>query len=375
MESNNTQNQDEQYIKLDYTLEDSAERVALVEKILATTPPEKLTNQYLTKLSDYILKIEKKDKTYEVVTKNRQYTLSEREISLEGFSAKFNNAGDDNNLQEEDLIYNFAINDKNAFLTPRYKKITQEEIDSIPELKQNNDAIIMLKEAFKTAKGKARLSINQNIKDLYKDQYVIRASHQKNVNCINVTKSATRLDLYECITPNADGTLSISANLSLLIPQHVSLALCNYSKLKEDAYGKFESDIYYFILDLEDTVERALAEFPMYYDIMVYKIDGMKNEDIQKEILSTFGVQFSVEYISSLWRNKIPKLIAEQAQKDWLEWHYTQEEVGYWKRCSRCGQIKLGHNKFFSKNKTSKDGWYSICKDCRNKKVGKVKEL
>lgn len=375
MESNNTQNQDEQYIKLDYELEDSADRIALVEKILATAPSEKLTNQYITKLGDYILKTEKKDKTYQIVTKNRQVTLSEREISLEGFSAKFNNAGDDNNLQEEDLIYNFAINDKNAFLTPRYKKITQEEIDSIPELKQNNDAIIMLKEAFKTAKGKARLSINQNIKDLYKDQYVIRASHQKVVNCVNVTKSATRLDLYEHITPNEDGTLSISANLSLLSPTHVSLALCNYSKLKEDSYGKFESDMYYFILDLEDTVERALAEFPMYYDIMVYKIDGMKNEDIQKEILSTFGVQFSIEYISSLWRNKIPKLIAEQAQKDWLEWHYTQEEVGYWKRCSRCGQIKLGHNKFFSKNKTSKDGWYSICKDCRNKKVGKVKEL
>ena len=59
MESNNTQNQDEQYIKLDYELEDSADRIALVEQILATAPPEKLTNQYLSKLGDYILKIEK----------------------------------------------------------------------------------------------------------------------------------------------------------------------------------------------------------------------------------------------------------------------------------------------------------------------------
>ena len=34
------------------------------------------------------------------------------------------------------------------------------------------------------------------------------------------------------------------------------------------------------------------------------------------------------------------------------------------------GQIKLAHNKFFSRNKSSKDGYYSICKDCRNKKKG-----
>ena len=33
------------------------------------------------------------------------------------------------------------------------------------------------------------------------------------------------------------------------------------------------------------------------------------------------------------------------------------------------GAIKLAHNKFFSKNSSSKDGFYSICKSCRNKKI------
>jgi len=42
---------------------------------------------------------------------------------------------------------------------------------------------------------------------------------------------------------------------------------------------------------------------------------------------------------------------------------------GNYKKCSRCGQIKLAHNKYFSKNKTSKDGFYSICKACRNAKT------
>ena len=70
----------------------------------------------------------------------------------------------------------------------------------------------------------------------------------------------------------------------------------------------------------------------------------------------------------------IPKLLAENAVKRYLNWYYTTQEKGKWKKCSRCGEIKLAHNLYFSKNKTSKDGFYSICKDCRNKKTDKEEE-
>jgi hypothetical protein len=81
-----------------------------------------------------------------------------------------------------------------------------------------------------------------------------------------------------------------------------------------------------------------------------------------------YDIKHSLEYISVLWRRKIPKLITEQAIIDFLEYHYTVEEKGKWKKCSKCGSVKLAHNLFFSKNNTSKDGFYSICKECRNKK-------
>ena len=104
---------------------------------------------------------------------------------------------------------------------------------------------------------------------------------------------------------------------------------------------------------------------------MIYKIDGKQNIEIQQLLQEKYNMTYTVEYLSSLWRNKIPKLIAEKAVEDYLIWHYTEEEKGQWKKCSRCGEIKLAHNKFFSKNKTSRDGFYSICKICRNKKPAK----
>jgi hypothetical protein len=102
--------------------------------------------------------------------------------------------------------------------------------------------------------------------------------------------------------------------------------------------------------------------------LLIYKIDGKQNAEIQELLDKEFGITYSVEYLSSLWRNKIPKLLAEQAKEDYLMWHFTYVEKGKWKRCSRCGEAKLTNNRFFSKNNTSKDGFYSICKKCRNKK-------
>ena len=63
------------------------------------------------------------------------------------------------------------------------------------------------------------------------------------------------------------------------------------------------------------------------------------------------------------------------AEDDYLNWYYTYVEKGKWKKCSRCGEVKLAHNKYFSKNSTSKDGFYSICKCCRNKKKNTEEEL
>lgn len=370
-------------IKLDYTLEKPEERVALVRDIIEQTPPEFLTNKYLEKMSDYIIfamtKEEKKQR--KILTENRKKVIKEREIGLESFCSQkedYSGSGDQNALTGYDVIYNKAIDGgKGNRLTLKYKRIDEEDIENIPYLKNVYNEIQRLKEVEKNIeKGKGRYSLHQNIIDLSKDQYVIRQSYQRTVGSSTHTiKTAANLKIYENVKPKEDGTLEVDSNISLLLPNHVSALLCNYSALKQECDGRFELDMYYMLLDLENLVTSSLADFPLYYDLLVYKIDGRTNIEIQEELQNTFGIHYSIEYISSLWRKKIPKMIAEAAQREWLSWHYTEEEKGYWKKCNRCGQIKLGHTKFFSKNKSSKDGWYSICKDCRNtRKVGKVKD-
>ena len=127
--------------------------------------------------------------------------------------------------------------------------------------------------------------------------------------------------------------------------------------------------------DLDNLIENTLRdEYPLYYKLLIYNIDGKQNLEIQNLLEQEFGIKHSVEYLSSLWRNKIPKLIAENAKEEYLMWYYTYKEKGKWKTCSRCGKSKLATNRFFSKNSTSKDGWYSICKQCRNEKNALTKK-
>ena len=371
-----TQAENEETIKLDYTLSTYEERNDLVNKILDSTPPKKLTSRYLTILADYLLQLDNigtKNKD-NIITPNRKTVIDSHETSFEGLVAVFDSEyGENGSSGNEDAIYNLITDNKNIILTPKLRKISDEDLKNVPGLKELVDEINRLEEAFKQASGKAKMSIKKNIIALRKDQYVLRASHKGNINCMNATKSASKLDIYENIEVCGED-LKVEANISLLIPQHVSALLCNYSALKAECWGKLESDMYWLLIALEDTIDQALYDYPLYFDLMVYKIDGLQNTEIQKLLQNTFGIKYSVEYISSLWRNKIPKLIAEQAQKNYLEYYYTNIKKGNWKRCSKCGQIKLAHTKFFSKNKTSKDGFYSICKDCRNKKVGSVKD-
>ena len=352
------------YIPTDWELTTPEDRIKKVNEIIANTPENKLTPYYLDQLGTYIIKantIKERKESYPVLTKNRMSTVNNWETSFEGLVGKLENG--------EDGLYNMmGGNDKNILKNPK-QPFTEEEIKEIPGLAELRAEIKKLEEAQKKASGKQASMMLDSLIAMRKDQYVLRNAFKQPMYSRHLIKSLAKIDLNEQITIDENGDIHSTGLINLFDEDHVSCLLCNYSLLKEESWDNFNGDMKWMLMDLEDTVDRALMDkYPILYDIVIMKIDGMQNVDIQKELKDKYGILHSVEYISSLWRNKIPKLVVKQAEEDWLNWHFTQEEKGMWKRCTRCGQIKLAHKHFFSKNSASKDGWYSICKECRNKK-------
>ena len=290
-------------------------------------------------------------------------TVNKRETSFEGLVSQLENG--------EDGIYNLISENKNQIFQPKVT-ITKKDLEEIEPLRQLREAINLWEAKLKVTEGKDAFTIKKALIEMRKDQYLIKNAYRRPIVFNKLTRSRNfiKLDDKTCRF-DADG-YPIPEGVSLLDPAVCSAILCNYSRLKQDSSDQFEGDLYYLMEAFDEIADIALKEYPLYEKIVECKIDGLQNIQIQEILQMEFGIKHSLEYISSLWRKKIPKLIASAAEDQYLDWYYLNEEKGKYKRCSRCGQIKLAHNKYFSKNKTSKDGYYSICKKCRNSKGKKA---
>ena len=355
---------------LDYSLKTPEERLEYINKLLSENPSESFSNQYLTYMSDYLLFVADKHQTkkekkeeHAVLTKNREITINKRQVSYEELVSNLESG--------EDGLYAMIRNDKNQILDHR-DRISERDIEEIPGLRENMDTIAALQKQFEKAEGRDRYLFKKQIISKYQEQYILKASYRgipsKSKGSSTQIKNMAHMSLNENITFDKDGFPVSDGIISLFNPAHVSFLLCYYAILKQECAEDLNSDMYYLLLDLEDLVYKVFfKDEPVLFDLIVWKIDGKTNEEIQQLMDSKYGVRHNEQYFSTLWRKRIPKMIVDQAQKDYLLWYYTNEEYGNWKKCGRCGEVKLAHPLFFSKN-TSKDGYYSICKDCRSRK-------
>lgn len=352
---------DEQ-IKLDYFLKTPEERRGLVEKIIATAPSSQLTSKYLEILSDYILDAIPKEQKREkfITTKNRQITIDKRETSYEELVSKFENG--------EDGVYNLINYDKNVYLEPKIE-ITEADIAEVPGLAELREEILKVEGLAQSATGRRKYLLKKQAIEMRQQQYLLKEMYRCPIRKHSAASGGgCSIELEEVVYFDADGEPTSDSLVTFFKPAHISAILCNYEILKTGLARKYNNDFYYLMRDFDQLLRKALAPFPAYATLVKAKIRGLSNADIQKLLIEKHDLKHTVEYISSLWRNKIPKILSEKAKEDYLIWYYSEKAYGKWKRCSKCGEWKLAHNRFFSKNNTSKDGWYSVCKSCRNSK-------
>lgn len=216
------------YIKMDFSLATPEERIKKVEEIIANTPSEKLTPYYLEKLADYVIfamdKEERRKK--KILTSNRMITVNKRETSFEGLVGKLENG--------EDGIYNIITNDKNIIFTPKVS-ITEEDIKTIPGLKELRLEIAKVEEQCKNARGKRAFLLKKQLISMRQDQYALKDIYHKPVYVMNITKSLSNLDISETIGLDENDNVFSTGLINFYNPKHISALLCNYSQIKEDS--------------------------------------------------------------------------------------------------------------------------------------------
>ena len=161
---------------------------------------------------------------------------------------------------------------------------------------------------------------------------------------------------------------------------------------QEDVY-----QIISMIQELEESAARAEADFnfetnsgalldTLYFymefaelsdaqqDILRLKIQGERNQDIAKFINQKYGKNYTTNYISTIFKQKVIKKINEAA-----EYHF--EVIGNlffpenFRKCNFCGRTLLLHSRNFVKKSKSATGFNSKCKRCeKERRDAKKKE-
>ena len=134
----------------------------------------------------------------------------------------------------------------------------------------------------------------------------------------------------------------------------------NEERNEVEATNQALIDTLYFYIELADLTEPQK-------DILQLKINGKKNQEIREIINKKYGKSYTINYISTIFKQKIIKQINEGAQ-----YHFEVIENLFFpenfRRCNFCGRTLLLHSRNFVKKSRSTTGFNSKCKKCEKKR-------
>lgn len=145
-------------------------------------------------------------------------------------------------------------------------------------------------------------------------------------------------------------------------PEHIYLLFESYCDMWAYGEDRPESILNNIIKTLDFyTTAAELSETKQF--ILECKKLRMQNEEIRIKLKEKFGLTHTSNYISTIWKRNICGGIAEAAVLHY-DYYLNRESQFAWKRCNKCGEIKLKDIREFVRKAKSSDGLSSRCKKC-----------
>ena len=98
------------------------------------------------------------------------------------------------------------------------------------------------------------------------------------------------------------------------------------------------------------------------------------NTQIQAKIKQTLGINYSLQYISTIFTKQVVAKIVAAAEKHVRELEFVTYGPQVFKRCSCCGKYYPRNTDYFKKRSTRADGFMGICRKCRGEAAKENKE-
>lgn len=201
--------------------------------------------------------------------------------------------------------------------------------------------------------------------DLRREQFLLKDSYRPVVGTSGGFPSHVEKPDYlgMCIGPHILCDIDMKVDFGNWRHIHAMLKYYNgmVPKLEDNIHHPWW-DPYMFL----DELMRRVRLSPEHRLILEEKIDHVSNEDIVRHLEEMGGKTYSINYISTIWKQHITKQLVKQAYLWWEEKTHqpdgTLENMTKWRICPQCGRQLYAHDLNFGRYQ---DGtWKEVCKDC-----------
>lgn len=295
----------------------------------------------LEMIANYILAVDEKDKgiNYKIYTSEELFNRACREYNVINSVAKANGGLDMNygeNILEAFPIFQLPKNFKKV----KDLKVEKKDLEKYPPMKDYTDFYEYLKEESK------RL---WNTKGLSKEDMVRRSKIKKILpeikkDIIEVKKQLQMPIIWKA--PLKDNGGADYDELDMFDKNVVKVLLQVHKQVD------LQDDLSCILVDLDNLINN-IKFTERQYEVLELWRNGLTIENISKEL-------HVKENTVSITLDRAIDSIIKQYEKEYEEWYYLNIRKGTYKKCSKCGEVKLISQ--FSKNGNR---LRSNCKDCK----------